>query len=581
MRTLLGVVAVVTACSAAAVTGCVGTIGGDGDGDAGPQGSSGGALTCDPNAVPDTPPLRRLSKTQLQNTLRDVLAELVPDGATLFTNLAPKLALLPDDRQVGPIGDTHGGFRRLDQAVNQEHVDVSYDVAVAIGKALTDPVHLEKLAGSCATDGDASNDDACLANVIKKVASLAQRRPPTDEDVTFYAAIAGADKVGPAALADVVAAILTGPRTLYHVEHGSTDDAWTNLDAWELAARLSYHFWQTMPDAELRDAAASGALLTDAGYQKQVDRLFADARTQAALDDFFREWLWLDELPRLDARLGDVVFDAFRADIKPTPTLNTEMIDDVLASARNVAQSGGTFADLFTDTRAYAKSDVLAKIYGVTPWSTGDAPKAPNRVGLLTRPAFLATGSINSRPIMKGVRIRKALLCDDIPPPPNNAAAGKALVSSTLTTREVVEQLTQQPGTVCSGCHSVVINPLGFATEDFDAFGRHRTSQKLFDDKGNVAADKPIHTDSTPRVKGLDDLRPSAGAGDLTRMLVESGRVQSCFARQYFRFTFSRLENDKDGCAIESVTKGAIEGDSLGAVLKTIALRPEFKRRSF
>lgn len=568
--------------------GCVGAIG-SGDGEQGggaPAGPGGGTsqqpITCDPNAVPDSVPLRRLSRSQYENTVRDLVRELVPADATaVLGTVAAKLERLPDDRRTAVNGDTHGGFRRLDQVVNQEHVDATYDVAVALGRALTgSSARLAAIAGACASDSDPSNDDACLDAVIRKVGALAQRRPLADEDVAFYRSIAGTEKVSGAALADVLGAILASPRFLYHVEHASTGDAFAPLDAWELAVRLSYHFWQTMPDAELRASAASGALLTEDGWTKQVHRLFADPRTEATLDAFVREWLWLDEVPRMDGRVGDAVFDAFAGEDRPTADLHLQMVDDVLAAARATTTSGGAFADLFTDAKSYAKGDALAKIYGVSPWTSGPGPTAANRVGLLTRPAFLATGSANTRPIMKGVFIRKALLCDEIPPPPNNAAAMAPPPGPTQTTREFVEQLTEKPGTACAACHANLINPLGFATEDYDALGRHRTAQKLYDDAGNLVGEKAVSTKSVPKIE-TDDLRESEGAADLTKLLLESGKVQSCFARQWFRFTFVRAENGKDGCLLEDVVKGANEGRSFAEVLMRVALRPEFKRRSF
>lgn len=559
--------------SACLLAGCTGVIGsGDDTSDAGPgPGGNSSSLVCDENAVPDTAPLRRLSHTQYASSIRDFLAAALPEqGAAVYSEVAAKIDVMPDDRQVGPIGEIHGGFRRLDQAVNQEHVDGSYDVALAVGKAITtDPARLAAIGGNC-------SDDACVDAMIGKLGPLALRRPLEAEDVTFYRGFAGTDR-SPAAMADVIAALLVSPRFLYHVEHATGAEAFAPLDAWELAARLSYHFWQTAPDAELRASAASGAILTDDGFKAQVDRLFRDPKTQAALDDFFREWLWLEELPKLDSRVGDVVFDAFAGMEKPTADLRDEMIADVITATRTVAQGGGTFTDLFGDTRAYVKTDLFARIYGVTP---GSMSAPPERAGLLTRPALLATGSANTRPIMKGVFIRKALLCDDIPPPPKNANATKPMLSGSQTTREVVEQLTEKAGSVCAGCHANLINPLGFATEDFDALGRHRKAQKLFDDSGKLLTEKPVDTHTIPRVTP-DDLRDSSGAADLTKYLMESGKVQSCFARQYFRFTFARLENDRDACAINAVTKGAVEGSTFGDVLKNIALRTEFKRRSF
>jgi hypothetical protein len=542
---------------ALAFAGCVGTIGtGDSDkssqdGEKPPIADNNQAFKCDESAVPDSIPLRRLSALQYKNALRDVLTEL--GAKSVLTTIAPKLDKLPDDRKTAPNGETHGGFKRLDQVVNQEHVNVEYDVAVAIGKALD----VRAIAGACATDTTTTNDDSCLDQFIRKVGMLVQRRPLEDEDVAFYKSIAGADKVSAAALGDVTAALFASPRFLYHVEANE------QLDGYELAARLSFHFWQTTPDKELRDTAAT---LTDpAVFQKQVHRLFADPRTDATLDDFFREWLWLDELPEMNTRVGDAVYNAFAGSFVPTADLREQMIDDVLIASRTAAKTG-TFVDFFTNKQPNG----LAEIYG----------DGKGRVGLITRPAFLATGSANTRPIMKGVFIRKALLCDEIPPPPNNAAANAPVLSPTMTTREVVEQLTQKPGTACSSCHANIINPLGFATENFDALGRYRSAQKLFDDSGKLITEKAVNTASVPKVTP-DDFRESAGAEDLSKYLLESGKVQRCFARQYFRFTYQRAENEKDGCALKEVSESASGGQSLAEVMMRIALRPEFKRRAF
>src|SRR4051794_3375464 len=123
---------VLTAALAGVLSACTGVIGsGDDAHDAGPGAGSGNssALVWDENAVPDTAPLRRLSHTQYSSSIRDFLAAALPEqGAAVYSEVSAKIAVMPDDRQVGPIGEIHGGFRRLDQAVNQEHVDGSYNV---------------------------------------------------------------------------------------------------------------------------------------------------------------------------------------------------------------------------------------------------------------------------------------------------------------------------------------------------------------------------------------------------------------------------------------------------------------------
>jgi hypothetical protein len=223
-------------------------------------------------------------------------------------------------------------------------------------------------------------------------------------------------------------------------------------------------------------------------------------------------------------------------------------------------------------------------LYGVEPRDGSDAPPrfpASERPGLLTRAAFLVTSSANTRPIMKGLFIRRNILCDSIPPPPNNAANMPPELSDTVSTREVVEGLTEQPGTACAGCHATLINPLGFATEGFDALGRVRSEQRLFSADGEEVGSAAIDTRSTPQVVD-GDTAPSTGPQDLMRLIRDSGKAHACFARHYFRFSFGRFEDAaQDGCVLEQLRAALVETGTLSGMLREVALAPAFKRRNF
>jgi hypothetical protein len=545
-------------------------------------------FTCDASAVPAELPLRRLSSTQYRNMVTDlVTASLPAEASTVLQAVRPALDQLPRDQRVTPAGNTHGGFTRLDQTLQQAFVDASYQVAVDVGRQLTiSSTRLGALMGACATDASTANDAACLEGFVRRFGLRALRRPVPDEEVAAFTAVAGSTPVDPAAVADVVAMVLTSPYFLYHVEHGATaspEDS--RLDAYELASRLSFHFWQTGPDAALLEAAASGALHTEEGYAQQVRRVFEDPRTAVTLDGFFNEWWRLHELDRLDGRLGDPLFDAFVGVDRPGPELHALMVREVLDMTRHVTSRGEPAAALLTNRKSFARTEDLARLYGMSAWSgEGEPPDFTDarRVGLLTRAALLASGSANTRPVMKGFRIRNALLCDTVPPPPDNAAANNPInLSPTSTTREVVEAITQQPGTACAGCHSTLLNPMGFATENFDALGRARTHQVLFGADGRRLGERSVDTRSLPQVNP-GDMRESQGAEDVTRLIAESRRFESCLARQYFRFTFGRIEDTAtDGCALAALESAAQSGASLADVLRLAALRPEFRRRTF
>ncbi len=531
-------------------------------------------------------PLPRLTRDEYIATLGDLLHETMPAAANdIMRTVLPLMESLPADQLVAPPTEMHGGFARLDQSQQQMYADVPFQVAVQVGREATKsrPL-LESLVGECARgEGNVSIDRACFEGFIRRFGELALRRPLDDEDVAFYVGDAPETQISSEMVANVVIRLLSAPRFLYHVESGTTpagaDDIFA-LDAWELASRLSYHFWGTMPDATLREAARTGALLEPERYEAEVGRLFADARTAPTLSSFFTQWFWpLIELPALDSRAQDPVFKAFAGANIPSAELRGRMVQEVVDAASFIANGGGSVRDLLTNRQSFARDAELAAIYGVTPWDgTGAPPELPKeRAGLLTRAAFLTTGTANTRPIMKGVFIRTTLLCDNIPPPPQDGMAVAINLSPTLSTRQVVEEITEKE-TRCSGCHQSQINPLGFASENFDSLGRLRSTQTLFDMAGNVVGQAPVNTRTVPRLGG--DARESSGIVELSQWLADSGRVESCFAQRWFRFTFRRVESTTgDHALIEVLANAAREGGPLGDMLKASALRPEFKRR--
>jgi hypothetical protein len=572
---------------AAGAAACTGIIG-DGS-DTGAPGekppSTPTNFVCDEELVQDALPLRRLSFVQYRNTITDIVRFALPDEAdAVMAAVETSFDRLPDDLRIGP--DKHyAGFTHLDQAVQQDHIDGAYIIAENIGAELTaTESRLAAVVGACATDADDGNDDACLDDFIRSFGERALRRAVAEEDVTFYREPAGTAPFDAADYGDVIALLLNAPHMLYFVEHGQeADGRKVDLDAYELASRISYHFWQTLPDEELFEAARSGVLLTEEGYAAQIDRVFNHPRTRAALASFFSQWLENTTLEELDSRVGTPVFDAFAGALTPGPELRERMLAEVVDAATYYAFSGEhTFTDFVTSNKSFARTDDLAAIYGVAPWSgEGEPPDmGPERAGLITRAAYLATGSANTRPVMKGVFLRKAFLCDEIPPPPPNAAANPPQLSDSLSTREVVEELTGDG--VCAGCHTTVINPLGFATENFDALGRVRTEQTLFDeDTGEAVGTAEIDTTSVPAVDDGDDAE-STGAHDLLDLIVESEKPSACFARQYFRFTFGRIEDlDKDACVLAGVKEALDEGEPLAEVLRRVALSSAFRQRTF
>lgn len=548
-----------------------------------PRGEAAIPFECDPAQTPAELPLRRLSRAEYLNTVRAFANAALPQSnGAAWNALGTELGQVPQDTVVKVNGETHGGFSRLDQTTQQATVDATYAVSVALARQVTRPsARLTELMGSCATDANTGNDASCLAALVDKLGPLAVRHTLSADDRAFFIATAGTTPVDPDAVADVLTVMTAAPGFLYHVESGvqPLGGGVFALDAQELAARLSYHFWQAPPDPALRASAASDALLQDGEYRMQVARLLADPRAEVMVNDFFNQWFRLQELGSLTSRVGTAQYDAFAGANRPSVQLRDAMFDDVLSAVRWNVKHGATLDGLLTDSRQYTQSAELASIYEAPVWDgTSEPAQLPaTRSGLLTRAAFLANDSANTRPVMKGLRIRTALLCDSIPAPPGNLMVTTPELAADATTRQQIENLTEQPGSSCLGCHRS-LNPLGFGSEGFDALGRVRTHQQLFDVGGNATGAPQVNTVSTPRVE-FDDDRVFADIGSITRRLAESRRVDSCFARQYFRYSFQRAESlTLDACSLRTLDLAA-RGGSLTDALAATAFLPGFKSR--
>jgi hypothetical protein len=553
-----------------------------------PAGPVGGAEQAPIGALceagpPAPAPLRRLTKTQYVNSLRAILdSALTPvEMSIVWREVEPSLASLPND-----VTTKQQPFESMDSTLSQQHVVQYMRVSQGAARAIVaNPIRMHDFV-SCRVGEPA---DSCIDGFLTRLATRAYRRPPNKAEKDFLREVYADDKISAEAVADAITFVLNAPQFLYQLELGSEPvpdqpDVFALSDH-ELASRMALQFWQAPPDDELLAAADRGELRTTEGYERQLDRVLADPRAKVGLQAFVSQWLNLESLPPLDGAVGNPIFEAFAGEDLPSPALRGDMIHDVVESFRYHFTADDTYEKWLLSPYSFAQSDDLAQIYGTPKWrGTGEPPQFPpgQRSGLITRAALLATGSANTRPIMKGVLLRERLLCDELlPPDPTQVNAVAQTLSEQRTTREAVEALTEKPGSTCSGCHTKQINGLGFATENYDALGRLRDHQSLFSEDGRMLAQRPVSTRSLPFVEE-GDARPVEGASDLAQRLVESTKAEQCFARQYVRFTFGRREDKgdrSDMCMTNEVQVMLQKGSSMKAAVKALAMRPEFRTR--
>ena len=545
---------------------------------AGTGGGSGGSSgtdpvgSCDPSAPPSVSPLRRLASSAYAQSLRDLLAPSGLDGEV--DAIESSLSQLPLD------GENEQLFARMDARVTQRHVDAYYTVADALAKRLTaDASALVALAGECAGENEASGE--CVGAFIDGFGLRAFRRPLEASERARYLELVEPGLTSGEAFFAVLFSVFMAPDFLYQLElRGApvaNDEGHLALSPFEIASRLSFTFWGTMPDQTLFEAAESGALGTDSGYHDAIEHVFADPRAATNLRRFWGQWLQIDGFSGF---IDSAAFEAFSEGVNADEGLVTAMLDETYRFVdHHTWDSNGSYANVLTDRSFFSESAELAALYGVDAWDgSGTAPLLPadERSGLLTRAAVLVEGNELTNPIKRGAFILKHLLCEDISPPSNLPPEALALppADPTLSTRDRFTAKTS-PGE-CQGCHAL-INPLGFGLEVYDALGRYRSEERVFADDGELLSVVPV----VPEVEVVVDgaTLEVASPTEFSEAIAAGSATYTCFARQYFRFARAREAAAGDACTLDALAAAAQGGTSLREVFKSIALEPAFRER--
>lgn len=516
------------------------------------------SLECDQGAVPGPTPLMKLSTREYRNTVEDLLARVGASAA--WPTIEGLVAAIPDDS----LAD---GFRGLDNRTSIEHVQGYFNVGRALGDAVArDAALLRAVAGDCA--GDATLSAACVDSFLDRFVSIAHRRPLTAEDRAEYAALNDGARSPAQAVRAMLIVALSSPRFVHHVEvDGASGGApeVLQLTSYEIASRLSYTYWQTLPDAELWAAAEDGSLVTPRGFAEQLQRVFADPRTQETLWSFWSEWLRFEKFtgfevtrPALRAlaageSLGEPGHDHYR-----------DMVQEVrdLTELFTLGQPH-TLAELLTTDISLTRSADLAHLYGVAPWSgSGDYPRFPagERAGLLQRAALLVSNLEQTNPFHRGALVRRSLLCDPLPQPDPNALPPGSLDPPAPSPAQTTRQRFQAKvggKALCQACHGG-FSDIGYVLESFDALGRSRSVERVFDEKtGDLLAELPIDTSAVVKVTP-EDVTPVASAAELNQRLVASKKVEQRMARRYFEFAARRPVTDAsaDTCVVRDLAAG-------------------------
>ena len=497
---------------------------------------SGAGLDC---TAPHAPPLhaRLLTPSQYDNTISD----LVKVGGDPSKNFGGGVATQLDDLSVE---------LRANAAADIAHQAV---LSLSQWSPCTSPP---------------ATPAACEQQLIDKIGPQVYRHPLAAAERQELQALFDAgvqEKDFATGVEWFLSGVLQSPDFLYQLSKlqiGEQPAQLVALPAYELASRLSYFIWDSMPDDALYAAAGANELADPIRLRTQLNRVLGDARFLRGVTGFYSSWLNL-------AGFREVARDdsAFTTDIVSALQTSLLMSTTKLYQGATPANVAGLFSG-----STYYLNGALRSFYGLaggdTAFTAADMASDERR-GILTHPALMAllARPDQSNPISRGLFIRRAILCQDLPPPP----AGVVIpplppVAPGLSTRDRLDQHTKSP--LCASCHNL-IDPPGFALENFDQVGRHRK------------ADSGKPTDTSGSMSGAGDLDGDFATGaDLLGRIAQSQDVKGCFAQKYFEYAVSRLAANEDACSLDGLKKNFVPSGDLLALVMSIANTDSFRFRT-
>jgi len=546
-RSLIAALAVV-----GLLSGCNGFIGDAGE----PPGRPGEPPIVDPTdpqycervtSEPGHVTIRRLNRVEFNNTVQDLLG----------TGLTPADDF-PEDDESGDGFDNNGAILTVGNLLMEKY-DTAARALTADAFAAGSPAQGRFLDCDAATRGET----VCARDFAERFSLRAFRRPASTEEidriVALYENAKSEGESHDAALQLTMRAVLMSPSFLYRVEVGGEATDVSRLDDFELASRLSYFLWSSMPDDELFALATEGLLQDEAEIRVQVDRMLSDERADAFYENFAGQWLHLRrfEYAAPNAEMFPEFDDQLRA----------AMQQETLSFVRHVVESNAPVSTLLRADFTYL-NERLANHYGIE-GVTGDelqfvALETADRGGILTQGAILTTTSHPDRtsPVRRGEWVLDNLLCA---PPPDPPADVDTFLETEETEgqslREKLERHRADPA--CAACHDLM-DPIGFGMENFDPIGRFRTEDR---------DDNPIDSTGT-----LPDGTDFAGVSELSGILHQDERYTTCVTEKVLTFALGRSLQAEDRCFVEQIVQASNEVDApLREIILQVAINEVFR----
>jgi hypothetical protein len=509
-------------------TGNVSGLGGTGVGGSAATGGTTIQPLCTDQATiqPGAAPLRRLTKFEYNNTVRDLLGDTTGPANAFPSELAGNG--FANDALQQPVASL----------LAQGYLAAAENLAAA---ATASPAALGALA-PCGSTVSTATEAACGRTIIDTFVPKAYRRPITTVEGDEYQALFDTVRMAngfASGVGAVIEAVLQSPDFLYRVEFGVADTvnpALKRPTGPEMATRLSYLFLGTQPDAALNAAAASGELLTNAGVLAQAQRLVGQAGARSVVTYFFRNLLpYYAETSGITR--DPALFPTYTSAIGGLMRQETSTFLE-----KEVFEGPGTWTGILTAPYTYV-NQALATYYGI-PGVTGDTFQKVNtdptqRLGLLTQGSIMVGTTVTdvTNPVRRGGFIVNHLMCRGIELPMDPAILEQVKPPdpySAPTGRERYTLHKQDP--VCAGCHAQ-LDPLGFSLENYDAVGLFRTHEV------DVHPDGPRWPPALIDASGeVPDMPNGAVSGpiELAQKLAANEEVQNCFAAKWLDYGYGQ-----------------------------------------
>jgi hypothetical protein len=547
--------------AALALSACAGDASPGGGPGAGPGGGAGpgsggngaaGQQTTPPSSAPQVGliGLRRLNRTEYSNTLRDLT------GAQKdYTNTFPAENL--------SFGFDNIGEALTVQPLHVEAYQKNADDALSafLARPATDPARSRIL--TC----DPNSGRACVFSALLKFAQYAYRRPVAEAEVKSLAELAEDFVTTGGTWSDglklALKGVLLSPHFVYRVEQdpNPTSKEPHRLAPFELASRLSYFFWSTMPDEALFVEAQNAALAKDVGLAAQVERMLADPRSAALVSNFAGQWL---NLRRTEQIMPDTaVFPGFDETLRSAMRTEGEMF------FAELLREGRPVSELLTSSFTYVNQR-LAQHYGLpAPAGSGFERvmlSGSPRLGLLSQASFLTITSNPTRtsPVKRGKWVLDQLLCSPPPPPPPNIDTNLVEMDGLSLRQRLEQHRAHEP---CKSCHKVM-DPIGLSFENYDGVGQYRSQDQF----------GPI--DATGMLPTLQGDVTFNGAAELVPILAKDERLLGCVAQKVLTYAVGRGFTDDDQATLDAVLAAMnASNKGLRGLFASAALSEAFRSR--